>query len=193
MKRFELVLYTGAVIHAPGETVLLLLPEDERPLQGNAGWIDWRLRGAVSRHLAADFLKGGSNEAALITAGPPLQATRLLALGIGPKDSLVGYALERTMAEASDRLLALNVPEALLALPGAIDLESEAEIILRGLLRGLAERPGATSLRMVVPDADRHHVSLELAASHLLVESHRANVVIDIQIVKPDPSEPVHP
>ncbi|MDH3842567.1 MAG: hypothetical protein OES69_01410, partial [Myxococcales bacterium] len=46
------------------QTELILLPffEDERPLRGAAGLIDWRLCGALSRRLAGGDLRGSFGE-----------------------------------------------------------------------------------------------------------------------------------
>ena len=51
MTRLELALFAGSAAHAPGEMVLVWVPQDERPLAGDAGLVDWRMRGEISRKL----------------------------------------------------------------------------------------------------------------------------------------------
>ncbi|HEY1333477.1 MAG TPA: peptidase M17, partial [Myxococcaceae bacterium] len=42
----------------PVDTVCLFVSEDERPLGGAAGFVDWRLCGQLSRLLVDGFFKG---------------------------------------------------------------------------------------------------------------------------------------
>ncbi len=156
MKRFELSLYAGSVGHAPGDTVLILIPEDERPLCGDAGRIDWRLRGAISQKLATGYVTGAPGEATLLQGCAPLSATRLMLLGVGPVAKLRARGapgLEAVMGEAIRRLCAIRAESVLLALPAVVDLDAHADVLMRAVLGALPQDGSSLRFRLIVPEA----------------------------------------
>lgn len=105
--------------------------EDERPLRGSAGLVDWRLCGALSRLIRAGRIGGARGEALLMPAGGGLRAGRVLALGLGAPDA--GPAGAAPVADALARAGALQVERVALAAPFAAEGDGE-----RGLDRLLA-------------------------------------------------------
>jgi hypothetical protein len=180
VNRFELALFVGSVVHAPGETLLVPLPEDERPLGGDAGRIDWRLRGEISQRLVSGYITGKIGEATLLPGCAPLRASRILLLGVGPCADLVDGAVERVMGEAARRLGELRSRSALLALPSAVDLERVAWEFLRGLILGLIKRGASSTFRLVVPDAGGLGAVLEGAMATLLGDAHAHGVALEV-------------
>jgi hypothetical protein len=57
--------------------------EDERPLKGSSGWIDWRLNGKLSRLLMEKKLTGNWKEATLIPTQGRVTPRLTLLLGLG--------------------------------------------------------------------------------------------------------------
>ena len=55
MRRLELSLFADEVTEVPSETVVVLVPTDERPLRGDAARIDWRLDGQLSELLRLGY------------------------------------------------------------------------------------------------------------------------------------------
>ncbi|HZZ86044.1 MAG TPA: M17 family peptidase N-terminal domain-containing protein [Anaeromyxobacteraceae bacterium] len=55
----------------------------ERPLQGLAGYADWRLCGALSRAIRAGHFDGGYGEALLIPSAGRLPVDRIFCFGLG--------------------------------------------------------------------------------------------------------------
>ena len=51
--------------------------QDERPLKGSSGWIDWRLNGMISHFLIEKRLTGDWKETTLIPSSGPLMALLL--------------------------------------------------------------------------------------------------------------------
>ena len=178
--RFELGLYAGPVVHAPGDTLLLPVPEDERPLRGDAGWIDWRLCGEISRNLLSGCVTGKFGEAILLPGRAPLRAARVLVLGVGPRAGLRDGLVQRMMGEAAGRLRELRSRSALLALPSGIELERSAADLLRGLLLGLASQPARSPFRLVIPDVAGHEESLEAAMAALLPEARSRGLALEV-------------
>ncbi len=190
MTRFELALYAGPVVHAPGDTLLLPVPEDERPLRGDAGWIDWRLCGEISRHLLSGYVTGKSGEAILFPVRAPLRATRMLLLGVGPRAGLSDGVVQRMMGEAALRLSELGSRSALLALPSGIELERSAGHLLRGLLLGRASLPGRSSFQLVIPADAVQAECLEAAMAALLTEAHGRGLALEVGWVRESAEHP---
>lgn len=102
------------------QTEVILLPffEDERPLRGPAGLIDWRLCGALSRRLAADDLRGSFGEKGWTITLPKLKAERLLLFGLGRSEAFDRLVAEKACALIGNALVEAKLATAALALPG---------------------------------------------------------------------------
>jgi hypothetical protein len=121
---------------------LAVLPffEDERPLQGLAGLVDWRIGGGLSALLRAGFCTGAAGEAVLLPGRRTLPMERLVLLGLGPS-----RAFDRAAAEAAgERLVAvvegLRPRDVLVAMPGRASERAVVESVFDGLTRALVRR-----------------------------------------------------
>jgi hypothetical protein len=104
------------------KTEVLCLPvfSDERPLRGAAGLVDWRLCGRLSELLVRGDLSGHFDSALLMP--PPqqrLSAERIFCLGAGARAALDEGLLRVFTKSLVDRVLALRVRTAAIALPHA--------------------------------------------------------------------------
>lgn len=187
MKRLELALYAGSIVDAPVETLAVPVPEDERPLRGNAGFVDWRLGGEISRQLQSGFVSGRTGEALLLPAQRPFAAARILLFGLGPAES-TGRVLQRAFAVGAGKLLGLRTPLALLALPAAVDVELDGEFLLRGCVQALSSARGDQRLSLVLPDAHRYAQALETVLSEVSEDAHRRQVALDVTWIEPEPA-----
>ncbi len=181
MRRFELGLYPGPIARAPGETLVVPIPADERPLGGDAGWVDWRMCGEISRRLAQGEVQGFSGEALLFPARPPIRAERVLVLGLGPSRDLAGRPLLRGFRELTARLLRLRCTCALLALPRSIDLELDGDLCLRGCLEALASSFPTARLRLVLPEAEPRIAALKSALAAVAEDAERMKVSLQVR------------
>ena len=102
------------------ETEVVLLPyfEDERPLEGVAGLIDWRLCGALSRRIAADAESGHFGERSWTLTVPKLKAERLLLFGLGATQGFNRRRAEEACASMGRSLTDAKLRTAALPLPG---------------------------------------------------------------------------
>lgn len=151
MKSLRLELFAGTLTSAPGDTVVVPVPTNERPLRADAGLVDWRLRGEISQQLLSNAVTGALHEAILLPAPPPLMGTRLMLIGIGPCETLPGRGVQDAFRDIAQRLLALRSDRAVMALPKAIDLTQDAGAALRGCLQILSVRRGAGDLCLLFP------------------------------------------
>jgi hypothetical protein len=114
--------------HLLGGLLVVVLFCDERPPQGFAGLLDWRLPGRVSGWLRRGFFSADFGEQLLFTPGPRLSVGRVLFFGGG---LFAGFADRR--AEAAKQIAAvvsaLKERDVVVACEGGNSLIAEA---LRG-------------------------------------------------------------
>lgn len=67
----------------PTPDLLAFVGEEERPLRGLAGLVDWRLCGGLTRVLVAGHFNGSPGESLLTVAGGRLPSERIFLVGVG--------------------------------------------------------------------------------------------------------------
>jgi len=82
VRRLEVADLSLATLDALDVEALAVLIGPERPLQGLAGLVDWRLCGALTRALRDGLYGAGPGEALLLPTGGRLPASRVVALGL---------------------------------------------------------------------------------------------------------------
>jgi len=190
VSRLELSLFPGSVVEAPADTILVPVPEDERPLRGDAGLVDWRLCGLISDQLRSGYVSGALGEAALLPGARPLSPSRLLLVGTGSAPPRGGARpILRAMRSAAGKLLMMRSPAALLALPGAIDFAEDAVSLLRGLVHGLAEHQSDLGLHVILPDGAAKERALLSALGEVVPGAHSWGVSLNVSWVDIDGDE----
>jgi hypothetical protein len=190
VSRLELSLFPGSVVEAPADTILVPVPEDERPLRGDAGLVDWRLCGLISDQLRSGYVSGQLGEAALLPGARPLSPSRLLLVGTGSASPRGGSRpILRAMRTAAGKLLMMRSPAALLACPGAIDFAEDAVSLLRGLVHGLAENQSDLGLHIILPDGARKERALLSALGEVVPGAHSWGVSLNVSWVDIDGDE----
>lgn len=167
MKLLEVRLYSVGVTQIPCDTLVVPLPSDERPLREEAGLIDWRVCGAISEHLLSGYVSAEPGEVVLLPAPRPLAASRLLLVGLGPRERMQGKGLQRAFSLACEKILSLRAGLGLVALPGAIDFALDAPPILRGCFAALARVRGDGRLRIAFASGLSRARTLEAALAGL--------------------------
>src|SRR5215470_8826478 len=95
----------------PGvDSLCLFVAEDERPLRGTAGYVDWRMCGKLSRIRIDRFFTGAS--------GGRIAMERIFAVGIGIHSAFSLDALSRAMAHSARILSGAQVRAVALEIPG---------------------------------------------------------------------------
>lgn len=118
------------------EAICLLVAEDERPLRGAAGYLDWRLCGALSRVLKDNFFSGRPDERLLMPTQGKVPAQRLFAVGLGPSRSVTALGLENALGATAQMLLKAQAKTVALALPHLPQFAEEtmATLLKRGFV-----------------------------------------------------------
>jgi len=190
VSRLELSLFPGSVTEAPADTILVPVPEDERPLRSDAGLVDWRLCGLISEQLRTGYVSGALGEAALLPGSRPLSPSRILLVGTGRPPARGGARpILRAMRTAAGKLLMMKSPAALLACPGSIDFAEDAVALLRGLVHGLAENQSDFGLHVILPDGAAKERALLSALSEVVPGAHSWGVSLNVSWVDVDGDE----
>ncbi|MBL9037774.1 MAG: peptidase M17 [Archangium sp.] len=118
------------------ESVCALVLEDERPLQGAVGFLDWRLCGALSRALKSGFFSGQPGEKLLLPSEQRISAGRVFAIGVGKRAGVTQLGLEHALSTAATMLTKAGATSAALALPRlALEDEVVAGVVKRAFLQ----------------------------------------------------------
>ncbi len=143
------------------QTEVILLPffEDERPLRGAAGLIDWRLCGALSRRLAGGDLRGSFGEKGWTITLPKLKAERLLLFGLGRSEAFDGRVAREACALIAKALTGAKLATAALALPGRSMDRLSAEDAMQHWLD--ASRRDLALLELTIIERRADHKPLE--------------------------------
>lgn len=99
------------------EALCCFVTEDERPLSGAAGFIDWRLCGELSRVLQSGFFVGAPGDKLLLPTHARLSALKLFAVGLGKTGAVTALGLEHSLTAAAAMLTKAGVASVALALP----------------------------------------------------------------------------
>ncbi len=110
------------------DSLCLFVPEDVRPLQGTAGFVDWRLCGALSRVMVANFFVGQAKDTLLLPAEGKVPVERIFAVGVGRSSALTEESLGEALAIAAEMLNRAKVQGVALELPGGPGLDEAARV-----------------------------------------------------------------
>jgi hypothetical protein len=100
------------------EVLLAPVMQDERPPQGVAGMVDWRLSGQISRLIKTGFFSGAPGETLLVPTKPALPFDKTVLIGCGPKAEFDERAFLGVLAHFINILKGLKAGHAVVELPG---------------------------------------------------------------------------
>lgn len=116
------------------EVLVAGLAEDERPPQGVAGLVDYRLAGRVSRLVASRFATGVVGEVLLVPARPKLPFDKVVLFGVGRKADFSELVYRAVIEKVLSTLEGLFARTAVVELPGryfgGISPERAADVLL---------------------------------------------------------------
>ena len=86
------------------EALCVFIAENERPLVGAAGYVDWRMCGRLSRLLQENFFTGVAGDSLLVATGGAIGIPRVFALGMGRTGPLPRERVDGLLASAAEVL-----------------------------------------------------------------------------------------
>lgn len=101
-----------------GDAIVVSLFEDERPLRGATGLLDWRLCGRLSRLLLRGRVRGSRGERVLVPGRPRLPVDKLFLFGLGLRTSFDEGVFRDAIRDIIETLDGVGARTVLLALPG---------------------------------------------------------------------------
>ncbi len=129
------------------ETLVSGFFEDERPLRGTSGLLDWRLNGLLSHFLIDKRLIGTWKETILIPSQSRISAPLILLVGLGKVREYSYLRLRELVPFLLESLQKLNVSRICFSLPEDEEHQVEsgkmAEVLMEGIADSMAE-PSST-------------------------------------------------
>jgi hypothetical protein len=143
------------------DAMCLCLYQEDWPLRGTPGLVDWRLSGHISRQREVGWISCAPGEVVLMPLSPRLPSEKLLLVGMGSVDDGLGRDRIATglhaMFEALERI---RVHATLLHLPGR-PWRTSTEEVVTVLLDVAAEHPEHDEVILVEP-VDAHDTMLRV-------------------------------
>lgn len=129
--------------------------EDERPLRGAAGLLDWRLCGRLSQLVRAGRMRGVRDEIVLVPTMGRMVFERIVMIGAGRIGSVDATSALASLQAVFRALDGLKVRRAALALPGRLTGSLEAEPMMELLTQFVLE-PHEQDTLTIVDHSDEH-------------------------------------
>ncbi len=115
---------------------------DERPLKGSSGLIDWRFNGKFSRFLLEKNLSGDWNETILIPSEGRIMPRMILLFGLGPMREYGDHRLSEVAPRLLQIVKRLAAFDVCLSLPYGegikVNCSKMAEVLIEGVASGLS-------------------------------------------------------
>jgi hypothetical protein len=127
--------------------------EEERPLLGVSGLVDFRLAGQLSRLLLRGRTRGLASDRVLLPARPRLAQERVLLVGLGTRAGFDERRASSALAGIFATLDGLTARSVVLSLPGRSDASLSPEAAMEAFLP-LLEQPHEQDDVVVVEVAD---------------------------------------
>ncbi len=113
--------------------------QDERPLKGSSGWMDWRLNGMLSRFLIEKRLTGDWQETILIPSQGRVMPRMILLLGLGKVREYSYLRLRAISPYLLETLKKLNISNICLSLPYEGGYNVDCGKLIEVLIEGIAD------------------------------------------------------
>ncbi|PTL82393.1 M17 family peptidase N-terminal domain-containing protein [Vitiosangium sp. GDMCC 1.1324] len=105
------------------DALCLFVGEDDRPLPGSAGYVDWRMCGSLSRILQSGFFVGALEDSLLMPTDGRFSVPRVFIIGLGQRRGLDASSLGEALANAGRVLAKARVEAVALEIPGVGSLD----------------------------------------------------------------------
>ncbi len=159
----EIRTYLGDVRFLEADLILAGLYEDERPLQGLSGLVDWCLFGQLSDLILDGRFAGRLGDFALLATQGRISAPKFMLAGLGPRRELTPGVVGRMLPEIARRVGDLKVGSVAMETIGnrgaGLGPGEAAGMLMRYLREGGPEGP-AESL-MLLPADEPEQEALE--------------------------------
>ena len=133
----DVILSTDGIDLQECDVLVIGLFQDERPLKGSSGWIDWRLNGILSHFLIEKRLTGDWKETTLIPSRGRVIPPMILVLGLGKVRDYSYLRLRELSSHLLETFKNLKTSNICLSLPYEerynVDCGKSAEVLIEGI------------------------------------------------------------
>lgn len=115
------------------DVVAMTFFEDERPLRGAAGMVDWRLNGAVSRLILNGTSSGKDGESLLMTTNGRITCPRILLFGLGESKRFDAKKFQTATSAFVEVVARLEFSKVAASIPGSsmFSMEKVSDSVIR--------------------------------------------------------------
>jgi hypothetical protein len=135
------------------EALALPFFEDERPLRGALGLVDWRLCGQISRMLLRGRARGSLDEKVLVPTRPRLTIDKLFLFGAGRANEIDAARFVEVVERMLTTLDRARVRASVVGLPGRSSDRISAEKAMELFLERAGRHPEQDQVTLI-EDAD---------------------------------------
>ncbi len=133
--------------------------QDERPMRGVAGLLDWRLAGTLSRLARRGLLLGELGEVIFVPGRPRVAFEKLLIFGLGARSNFGEGTFRRVVTHLLRALEGLCVRRAVVELPGRADGTLEAARACELVLECIGDSEAHDAWWLVEPPEAQRRIS----------------------------------
>ena len=112
----------------PLDALCLFVAEEDRPLPGTSGFVDWRLCGALSRVLQEGFFTGVHGDCLLLPSEGRLSMPRVFVMGLGRRHELTAASLGALFSDAANVLVKARIESLALEVPLVVGLSEDERV-----------------------------------------------------------------
>lgn len=139
LKNMDIIVSKEAVDLLESDLLVTGFFQDERPLRGTAGWIDWRLNGRLSSLLIEDKLKGEWRERTLIPSEGRISSRLILLFGLGRVRQYSSLSVRGVIPFLLETLKSLRVSHICFSFPHGEEYHVDCSKLIEVLLEGIAD------------------------------------------------------
>ena len=159
----QLKITSDSLDEVEAQLALIFTYQDIRPLRGQAGLVDWRLNGYLSKLLLKKRFHGELGEALLMPAQGRVAAQELLFLGLGAKEQMREQDIPQRIALVLDKVLRKKDTSLALSLSDLAQGMFEWRNTVRLFMSNLSGRKEEFKITLIEPkefveDAKRRHM-----------------------------------
>lgn len=110
---------SSSPVEIDADILALTLFEDERPLRGHAGMVDWRMNGELSRMIVNGSVSGREGEPLLMSTDNRIPSPRILLFGLGDSKLFEPKRFQGLLTAFVRTLSKLNLSRLAVTIPGS--------------------------------------------------------------------------
>ena len=145
----QLVLSSAPIDEVPGKVAVLTFFEDQRPLQGSTGLIDWRLNGRVSDMILQGRLGGHFAESLIMPSQGRLASDEILLFGLGRHEAFSEREMEKGFSQLIEKLCRLKSTQCVVSFRELAKDFMGWRGVLRNFMNALAQRAKGEDIEIV--------------------------------------------